>query len=109
MIITADTLRVVPVILQTAEAFPGGEYLVVIRSAGVVSEPTEQAKRLLINADGGGSNGSRVKLWKTSLQGFANKTNLIVTVCHFPPGTSKWNKIEHRLFSQISLNWKGQK
>jgi transposase len=73
---------------------------------GKVQYPS--AKRLLINADGGGSNGSRVKLWKTSLQGFANKTNLEVTVCHFPPGTSKWNKIEHRLFSQISINWKGQ-
>lgn len=65
------------------------------------------AKRLLINADGGGSNGYRLKLWKKELQGFANETNMEITVCHFPPGTSKWNKIEHRLFSQISLNWKG--
>ena len=66
-----------------------------------------KAKRLLITADGGGSNGSRVKLWKTSLQKFANESNMEITVCHFPPGTSKWNKIEHRLFSQISCNWKG--
>ena len=66
-----------------------------------------QAKQILITADGGGSNGSRVKLWKTSLQKFVNESNLEVTVCHFPPGTSKWNKIEHKLFSQISCNWKG--
>ena len=65
-----------------------------------------KAKKILITADGGGSNGSRVRLWKTSLQKFANETNMQVTVCHFPPGTSKWNKIEHRLFSQISCNWK---
>ena len=70
-------------------------------------EQYPSAKRLLITADGGGSNGSRVKLWKTSLQEFADKSKLEITVCHFPPGTSKWNKIEHRLFSQISLNWKG--
>ena len=65
------------------------------------------AKSLLITADGGGSNGYRVRLWKTSLQALANKTGLEITVCHFPPGTSKWNKIEHKLFSYISLNWKG--
>ena len=65
------------------------------------------AKKILITADGGGSNGSRVKLWKTSLQKFANESKLEITVCHFPPGTSKWNKIEHKLFSQISCNWKG--
>jgi len=65
------------------------------------------AKQILITADGGGSNGSRVKLWKTSLQKFVNESRLEVTVCHFPPGTSKWNKIEHKLFSQISCNWKG--
>lgn len=65
------------------------------------------AKKILITADGGGSNGSRVRLWKTSLQKFANESKLKITVCHFPPGTSKWNKIEHRLFSQISCNWKG--
>ena len=64
--------------------------------------------KLLITADGGGSNSSRTRLWKTSLQQLANELNLEVTVCHFPPGTSKWNKIEHRLFSYISMNWKGQ-
>lgn len=65
------------------------------------------AKTLLITADGGGSNGYRVRLWKTSLQLLADVTGLEITVCHFPPGTSKWNKIEHKLFSYISLNWKG--
>ena len=59
-------------------------------------------------ADGGGSNGHRNRLWKTELQNFVNQTNLEVTVCHFPPGTSKWNKIEHRLFAQISKNWRGR-
>ena len=63
---------------------------------------------LLICADGGGSNGSRNRLWKYSLQRFADKTGLEVTVCHYPPGTSKWNKIEHRMFSYISSHWKGQ-
>jgi len=67
-----------------------------------------QAKRLLINADGGGSNGSRNRLWKVELQRFANETGLEITVSHFPPGTSKWNKIEHRLFSRISQNWRGR-
>jgi hypothetical protein len=66
------------------------------------------ASELLITADGGGSNGSRNRLWKASLQSFADKTGLTVTVCHLPPGTSKWNKIEHRLFSQISQNWRGR-
>lgn len=64
--------------------------------------------KLLITADGGGSNSSRTRLWKTSLQQLANELKLEITVCHFPPGTSKWNKIEHRLFSHISMNWKGQ-
>ena len=64
-------------------------------------------RKLMINADGGGSNGHRLKLWKRELQKFSNQTNMQITVCHFPPETSKWNKIEHRLFSQISLNWKG--
>ena len=67
-----------------------------------------EAKRLLICADGGGSNGYRVRLWKVELQGFADETGLEVTVCHFPPGTSKWNKIEHRLFSHITMNWRGR-
>ena len=66
------------------------------------------AKKLLITADGGGSNGSRVKLWKIELQKLANEFNLIITVCHFPPGMSKWNKIEHRLFSFITKNWRGK-
>ena len=73
---------------------------------GVSAYP--KAKKLLITADGGGSNGSRRKLWKTELQKFCNEFKLEVTVCHFPPGTSKWNKIEHRLFSYISMNWKGK-
>ena len=67
-----------------------------------------QAERLLISADAGGSNGYRVRLWKLELQGFANATGLQVTVCHLPPGTSKWNKIEHRLFAHISMNWRGR-
>lgn len=64
--------------------------------------------RLLITADGGGSNGSRNRLWKTELQKFADEAQLNISVCHFPPGTSKWNKIEHRLFSQITKNWRGR-
>lgn len=67
-----------------------------------------QAQGLLITADGGGSNGSRLRLWKLELQKFADNTGLSVSVCHFPPGTSKWNKVEHRLFSFISSNWRGQ-
>ena len=66
------------------------------------------AKRLLITADGGGSNGARVRLWKTELQKFSTESRLVISVCHFPPGTSKWNKIEHRLFSFISQNWRGK-
>jgi transposase len=66
------------------------------------------AKRLLVTADCGGSNGYRVRLWKLELQKFADDTGLEVAVCHFPPGTSKWNKIEHRLFSAISQNWRGK-
>ena len=67
-----------------------------------------EARKLLITADGGGSNGSRVKLWKIELQEFANQTGLKIGVCHFPPGTSKWNKIEHKLFSFITKNWRGK-
>ena len=67
-----------------------------------------QAKRLLITADSGGSNGARVRLWKWELQQLADQTGLEISVCHFPPGTSKWNKIEHRLFSFISQNWRGK-
>jgi hypothetical protein len=66
------------------------------------------ATRLLICADGGGSNGSRVRLWKLELQRLADETGLTIQVCHLPPGTSKWNKIEHRLFSFISQNWRGK-
>ena len=66
------------------------------------------AKRLLITADAGGSNGYRLRAFKTGLAGLAARTGLTVTVCHFPPGTSKWNKIEHRLFSAISMNWRGR-
>jgi transposase len=65
-------------------------------------------KELLITSDGGGSNGSRNRLWKKELQQFANETKLTITVAHLPPATSKWNKIEHRLFSYISINWKGK-
>jgi DNA-binding phage protein len=67
-----------------------------------------RAKRLVITADGGGSNGSRVRLWKLELQALANELDIEITVCHLPPGTSKWNKIEHRLFSFISQNWRGR-
>jgi len=67
-----------------------------------------QAKTLLITADGGGSNGSRVRLWKIELQKLANELGIPITVCHLPPGTSKWNKIEHRLFSFITGNWRGK-
>ena len=67
-----------------------------------------QAGSLLITADAGGSNGSHRRLWKWELQQFANRTGLEITVCHFPPGTSKWNKIEHRLFSYIAMNWRGK-
>ena len=65
------------------------------------------ARRLLITADGGGSNGSRNRLWKWELQQFADEMGLRVSVCHFPPGTSKWNKIEHRMFCHITENWRG--
>ena len=74
----------------------------------MAQEKYPAATKLLITADGGGSNGSRVRLWKTELQNFANETGLEISVCHFPPGTSKWNKIEHRMFSYISQNWRGR-
>ncbi len=67
-----------------------------------------KAKELLITADGGGSNGSRRRLWKLCLQGLADELGLAITVCHFPPGTSKWNMIEHRMFCHITENWRGQ-
>ena len=74
----------------------------------VGQETYPKATQLLITADGGGSNGSRLRLWKLELQKLANETGLSIAVTHFPPGTSKWNKIEHRLFSFISKNWRGQ-
>lgn len=67
-----------------------------------------QAARLLITADAGGSNGYRTRAWKTELAALAAETGLEITVCHLPPGTSKWNKVEHRLFSHISMNWRGR-
>jgi Rhodopirellula transposase DDE domain len=67
-----------------------------------------RARQLLITADSGGSNGARLRLWKMELQQLADETGLEISVCHFPPGTSKWNKIEHRLFSFITQNWRGQ-
>jgi len=76
------------------------------RSMGQQAYP--KATSLLITADGGGSNGSRVRLWKLELQKFADASALSIAVCHFPPGTSKWNKIEHRLFSRITQNWRGK-
>lgn len=74
--------------------------------AGQVAYPN--ARRLLVTADGGGSNGYRTRLWKVELAKLATETGLTITVCHLPPGTSKWNKIEHRLFSHISMNWRGR-
>ena len=67
-----------------------------------------RATKLMITADGGGSNGSRNRLWKVALQGLANELGLRLEICHFPPGTSKWNKIEHRLFSFVTKNWRGR-
>ncbi len=67
-----------------------------------------KATELIITADGGGSNGSRIRLWKSQLQDFCNEIRIPIAVSHFPPGTSKWNKIEHRLFSFISMNWRGK-
>jgi len=76
------------------------------RGDGVKAYPS--ATELLVCADGGGSNGYRTRLWKYELGLFASETGLDITVCHLPPGTSKWNKIEHRLFSHISMNWRGR-
>ena len=76
---------------------------------GTIGSPAyPDADRLLITADSGGSNGSRLRLWKTQLAELATETGLRITVCHLPPGTSKWNKIEHRMFSAITLNWRGR-
>jgi len=74
-----------------------------------MGKPTyPQATSLMITADCGGSNGARLRLWKMELQNFADEVGMPITVCHFPPGTSKWNKIEHRLFSHITMNWRGK-
>ena len=71
-------------------------------------EAYREAKELLITADAGGSNSYRTHLWKVAIQTLADEENIEVTICHFPPGTSKWNKIEHRLFSEITKNWRGR-
>ncbi len=73
---------------------------------GSVAYP--DATQIMITADAGGSNSYRTRLWKTELSQLATKTGLTITVCHFPPGTSKWNKFEHRLFSHITMNWRGR-
>ncbi len=67
-----------------------------------------EAEHVLVGVDSGGSNGYRLRLWKVELQRWATEAALEVTVCHYPPGTSKWNKIEHRLFSHIAMNWRGR-
>ena len=72
------------------------------------SQTYPEARELLIMADGGGSNSSRTRLWKVALQGLADEIGMAVSVCHFPPGTSKWNKIEHRMFCHITANWRGR-
>jgi hypothetical protein len=74
----------------------------------VGSRSYPQADRLLVGADAGGSNGDRVRAWRTELARLADETGLQITVCHLPPGTSKWNRIEHRLFSAISMKWRGR-
>lgn len=71
-------------------------------------ERYRNARKLLITADGGGSNGSRCRLWKVALQELAAQLGMAIHVCHFPPGTSKWNKIEHRMFCHITQNWRGR-
>jgi hypothetical protein len=76
------------------------------RYAGRVRHP--RAKWLMVTVDGGGANGYRRRAWKVELARFAAEAGLDITVCHFPPGTSKWNKVEHRLFSFISINWRGR-
>lgn len=78
------------------------------RGAAGGRAPYPDAARLLITADGGGSNGYRTRQWKTELAALATQTGLTITVCHLPPGTSKWNKIEHRLFAHIQMNWRGR-
>jgi Rhodopirellula transposase DDE domain len=72
------------------------------------SQAYPEARRLLITADAGGSNGYRTRLWKKKIAEFAERVGLEITICHFPPSTSKWNKIEHRMFSQVTMNWRGR-
>ena len=72
------------------------------------AQALSDARELTITADCGGSNGARVRLWKIELQRFADKTGLALNVHHYPPGTSKWNRIEHRLFCQITQTWRGR-
>lgn len=76
--------------------------------AGTGRQRHPKATQVVITADGGGGNGHRVRLWKLELSRLAQETGLDIRVCHFPPGTSKWNKIEHRLFSFIAMNWRGR-
>jgi hypothetical protein len=78
-----------------------------MRQAGAASE-RGTSRELRITADGGGSNGSRGRLWKVALQDLAARFGMPIHVCHFPPGTSKWNKIEHRMFCHITQNWRGR-
>ena len=77
-------------------------------AAGGRPPAASSTRRLLITADAGGSNGYRTRAWKAGLAASAEQTGLEITVCHFPPGTSKWNKVEHRLFSHITMNWRGR-
>jgi len=90
---------------DTAE-FAGNSILKWWELVGIVTYPN--ATKIMITSDCGGSNGNRVRLWKVKLQEIANKLNIEIHVMHYPPGTSKWNKIEHRLFSYISINWRGK-
>ena len=76
--------------------------------ANMGSKVYPEAKELLVTADGGGSNGSRLRLWKVAIQELADAIGMRIKVCHFPPGTSKWNKIEHRMFCHITQNWRGR-
>lgn len=86
--------------------FAGKSILKWWKDEGCLNYPN--ATKLMITADGGGSNGTRVRLWKVIVQELANKIGIPITVCHYPPGTSKWNKIEHRLFSAITANWRAE-
>ena len=88
-----------PRLRPTVSAGGGGRWAIAV---------FRKARELLITADGGGSNSHRSRLWKVSLQNLADELELEFVVCHFPPGTSKWNKIEHRLFSFITQNWRGK-